>query len=841
MEIPWDRLGLTRFSAAYEGESLLFIDGVPQPGRGPSSNIPLVVYSADDVPSAGGENPYLLRLLARVLTPTLASYELGAVCAHYGVRLRDGAFPEAIGRLFSALIDEAIGLDRRVVAVLARFLPLPLGDLFTRILPLPVPPRDEEIPGPSASAGGGPDRIPSSVDEALGPDGFVSRTHPSYEFRAGQLDMARRIAARFEDGGALAVEAGPGTGKTFAYLIPAILHLLEDGSARVVVSTRTKQLQEQLYTKDIPFLTSVLAPDLKVALLKGRENYLCLRRWEILVGELSESLERDRLVLLAPLVRWLMETETGDIEENRAFLSALGARELWGRLADSPNHCLEGFCPHIDDCFSVRARRRARAADLVVVNHSLLLADTAARGVILGEYSHLVVDEAHSLEDAARKAFTASMSRRIIERFADELVPQQPHRRGWLRRISLPPEELRSVSDGVASLRTATVRLFSSIAPRLPSVQRGPIPILSELTEEMEGMGRALHRLEVELEGVKERIEEPDLKREADGYIETVRGLSEVVQRLRDRPDEETVHWFEREGEDLSLNLTPLEVAPILADLLYPRLKAIVLTSATLSLGGDFDYLCWALGLAQAFSEVETRVVRGPFPYAERMRICVPSFLPSVVEEPEAYASSLAELLTRIHTAVDRKGLVLFTSYRMLNAVRDLLPRSVPVLAQGIDGARSGLIERFRRHRGGLLLFGTDSFWEGVDLPGEELELLVITRLPFLVPTDPINAALAERYEKLGHDPFSSLSVPQAILRLRQGVGRLIRMVTDRGVVLITDGRILSKPYGERFRNALPVPIEPFSEPSRIVDDIAAWFATRPSASPAMRREGGDD
>jgi len=656
-------------TAAYEGESLLFIDGVPQPGREPSSNIPLVVYSADDVPSAGGENPYLLRLLARVLTPTLASYELGAVCAHYGVRLRDGAFPEAIGRLFSALIEAAIGLDRRIVAVLARFLPLPLGDLFTRILPLPVPPRDEEIPGPSASAGGGPDRIPSSVDEALGPDGFVARTHPSYEFRTGQIDMARRIAARFNAGGALVVEAGPGTGKTFAYLIPAILHLLEDGSARVVVSTRTKQLQEQLYRKDLPFLTCALAPDLRVALLKGRKNYLCLRRWEVLVGELSEGLEADRLVHLAPLVRWLMETETGDIEENRAFLSEPGARELWGRLCDSPNHCLEGFCPHIDECFSVRARRRARAADLVVVNHSLLLADAAAGGVILGEYTHLVVDEAHSLEDAARKAFTASISQRIIERFADELAPQRPRRRGWLRRIPLPKKELRSSSDAVASFRTAAVRLFRSIIPQLPPLQRGPIPSSPESVGNLEGVGRALHRLEVGLEGVKERIEEPDLKREADGYIEMTRQLSEVVQRLKAGPDEETVHWFEREGDDLSLNLTPLEVAPILAGFLYPRLETIVLTSATLSLGGDFDFFCRTLGLAEVFPEVETRVVRGPFPYAERMRICVPSFLPSISEEPEGYASSLADLLTRIHTAVDRKGLVLFTSYRMLNAV----------------------------------------------------------------------------------------------------------------------------------------------------------------------------
>ncbi|RLE36924.1 hypothetical protein DRJ12_03755, partial [Candidatus Acetothermia bacterium] len=386
MGIPWDRLGLTRFCSVHKGEALLFIDGSPRPGIEPPVGVPLVVYDVSDLPP--GREAYRLRLLARVLSPTLAGYRLRTVSAHYGISLREEVLPEAIGRLFAALIEEALKLDRRIVAVLSRFLPPPLGDLFARILPLLIPPPGQEGAEPAVSGEKGPDRPLLSVDQALGPGGLVARNHSSYEFRSGQLDMARRVAARFAEGGGLVVEAGPGTGKTFAYLIPAILHLLQDGTSRVVVSTRTKQLQEQLYREDLPFLTSLLAPGLKTALLKGRNNYLCLRRWETLVAELSGSLERDRLVLLSPLVRWMMETETGDIEENRAFFSEPGSRELWGRLFDSPNHCLEGFCPHSDECFSVRARRRARAADLVVVNHSLLFADVAAGGAILGGYTH---------------------------------------------------------------------------------------------------------------------------------------------------------------------------------------------------------------------------------------------------------------------------------------------------------------------------------------------------------------------------------------------------------------------------------------------------------------------
>jgi len=269
-----------------------------------------------------------------------------------------------------------------------------------------------------------------------------------------------------------------------------------------------------------------------------------------------------------------------------------------------------------------------------------------------------------------------------------------------------------------------------------------------------------------------------------------------------------TVHWYEREYGRLALHVTPLDVAPILSDRLFGGPESVVLTSATLSLAGDFAYLDQSLGLSRAYTRVATAVAESPFAYERLMRILSPADFPSVAADSDAYAAALAKLLVDLHRALRRNGLVLFTSYELLRAVHERIRDQVPTLAQGADGSRTSLIERFRRGRGGSLLLGTDSFWEGVDLPGEELEYVVVTRLPFAVPTDPVFAALSLELERRGRDAFNSLALPQAALRLRQGVGRLIRTSSDRGVVILTDDRIRTKPYGRRLAGCLPVRVE---------------------------------
>ncbi len=827
IDLPWQDLGLSRVRVTAGGHALLLEEGAPVVGPSPEEgcDLPHAVYpSGEDgmVP----EGAIDLRLLARVLRPTLPDHRLATVGACYGLAEAQGSPAATAGAVFAEMVEEAVGLDRALVALLARLLSAPLSDLFDRILLLRRP---EVAPDEEVEPAARPPEIDLTASvsaEVLGSGGVIAGALPAYEERPGQLAMAEAVQAVFRDGEALLVEAGPGIGKTFAYLVPAILHLRADSSARVVVSTRTKQLQEQLYGKDLPFLLAHLAPDLRVALLKGRENYLCLRRWQALVSEFVGGLEPDRTVLLAPLARWLLESETGDIDENGAFLSRPEARALWGRLCDAPNHCVGVFCPFLDECFSVAARRRARKADLVVVNHSLLLGDLAVGGVILGKYTHLVVDEAHSLEAAARTAFTKSLSEQIIAGVADELAPAG-RRPGWLQRLPLAPDDadVRRAIEHVATVRRRSAALFRSLDRRLPEERRGAFSSLSGSERRIAETETVLEQLEAALDRLGGRLEAEETLKELGGHIDRVSGLTDVTKTIAVPPDENAVHWYERDRGGPTLHATPLDVAPFFRGLLYPRIESVVLTSATLSLGGDFEYIARSVGLTDGPLRVRTAVVESPFSFRDRMKVAVPSYSPPIDSEGDAYVEGLASLLGTLTAKLGKKGLALFTSYRMLRAVRDRIPAGIATYAQGIDGPRSKLIDRFRAHSGAGILLGTESFWEGVDLPGEEMEFLVITRLPFSVPTDPILSALADRVAREGRDPFRDLSLPQAVLRLRQGVGRLIRTKEDRGIVILTDPRVLSRSYGRRFIESFPVPVDTFDDEGDLIEEVVDWFA----------------
>jgi ATP-dependent DNA helicase DinG len=474
-----------------------------------------------------------------------------------------------------------------------------------------------------------------------------------------------------------------------------------------------------------------------------------------------------------------------------------------------------------------------------VVNHSLLLNDLVFDRMILGAYSYAIIDEAHALEEAARSAFTCSLSERHVERAADELVPSRRRRPGWLSRLDVPADGdlVRRATDRVATLRTTSARLFAVLARKLPDDPRGGLPDLEPEA------ASALERLRVSTDGVEESIldlidgiDESEERREGEVHLASIRDLGGLAARLAAGPEDDTVRWYERETGGVALHITPLEVAPILSRLLYPALDGVVLTSATLSVEGDFGYVLRSLGVGEAFDAVETEIVGSPFSYERNMRVCVPRGFPLLTEDREGYVSRLVELVTAMADRLDRKGLVLFTSYEMLEAVRLRLPKRIKALAQGLDGPRSKILDRFRRTRKGLVLLGTDSFWEGVDLPGEELEYLVIARLPFAVPTDPIQAALGRLVAGAGGDPFVDLSLPRAVLRLRQGVGRLIRTQQDRGVAIVADRRILTRSYGRAFADSLPTRLEVFGETEELVKDLGAWFDEGSEVPPRLTR-----
>lgn len=826
MDFPWKDLGLSRAWIDGSNKCVLYDFEKDKPVSATSEDqaLPRVSYPNDDS-IRPHEGVIDLRSLARALLPTLSEHRMEAVRDHYKLTKSESE-TKTIVQLLRALLDEALRLDREWVALLAQLLPSPISNILNKVLVFPKLPESTPEAVQPVEAEETLPIVELSVEDAFSPDGPIGSSFGTFESRTGQLDMAQAVEAAFRDGHAALVEAGPGTGKTFAYLIPAIIHLQKYPSDRVLVSTRTRQLQEQLYGKDLPFLIQRMAPNLDVALLKGRENYLCLRRWQSLVGELTESLEQDILLpRLAPLVRWMAETETGDIEENNAFQSDPEARSLWRRLCDSPHHCTSVFCPFMEDCFSVLARRRARRADLVVVNHSLLLGDLAVDGVVLGKYTHLVVDEAHTLESVARMAFTQRLTERAFLRLADDLAPSARRRRGWLQRTPFVGgnKPARRIEDLLSRLRTQVVTVFQQLAQHLPNERRSEFSTLTELSEEIGETPILLTQLENALDSLSDYIEDEEPLKELEGYIRIVQELKNVVSTMSAAPSENTVHWYERSPHTLVFHATPLDVAPFLDKLLYPKLKALVLTSATLSLAGAFDYLCRSVGLSEETFPIHTMVAESPFAYEDRMRILVPRYIPPAHGELIPYAESLAGLIAALSERVGKNGLALFTSYAMMQAVKEHLPPEVNTLMQG-ELSRTALIDRFRSAERPMWLLGTESFWEGVDFPGEELEVLVITRLPFPVPTDPVLAAMGDRMMRTGRDPFMDLSLPLAGLKLRQGVGRLIRTAGDRGLVFLTDQRIATRGYGKLLASSLPVKIETMQDLDALLSDAIRWF-----------------
>ena len=615
------------------------------------------------------------------------------------------------------------------------------------------------------------------LEKIFGRSGWLARHHPRFEYRPGQLEMAEGIESALEDGQHLIVEAGTGTGKTLAYLVP----LIRSGE-RVVISTGTKNLQEQLFFKDIPFLKK-LFPGLRVTLMKGRQNYLCRQKlYDLEKQPVLNGLEE--VSLYGQLREWETRTETGD----RVELGSLpDSSELWSRIDARREACTGQKCKQFERCFVTWMHQRAAESDLIIVNHHLFFADLALKEMdfasLLPDYSAVVFDEAHEMEDVATQHFGLKVSNYKLEELARDAEET-------LKLKSLDSAEVREATRELRRRADLFFELFPAEESRTNFDNRENF--LEVHRGKYSGLVNALVRMETELLGVKERPEEiNNLARRAE---ETRQALEKIFES-RDRG---FVYWWERRGRGVFLEASPIDVSPILRERLFERVRTVVLTSATLSVAGTFDFLKRRLGVGVA----REKILESNFDFGRQALLYTPLHLPDP-REP-AYASRVAEEMIALLKITRGRAFLLFTSYQQMRAVHERVRRRVryPLILQG-TAPRTALLEKFRSTPHAVL-FATGSFWQGVDVQGQQLSAVIIDRLPFAVPTDPVVAARIRQINEDGGNAFAEYQIPEAIIALKQGFGRLIRSENDKGVLAILDRRMVQKQYGKVFFESLP-------------------------------------
>lgn len=686
---------------------------------------------------------------------------------------------------------------------------------------------------------------PFDVLGTLGEGGAIARSLGAWENRPSQRDMAAYVADGYNDGGVLLLEAGTGVGKSFAYLVPA-LAWARANKERTVVSTNTINLQEQLVGKDLPLLRKALTDDdysPTFALLKGWRNYLCLSRLNSATQAQRTLLEQDRLTELYDLAEWAGRTADGTLSE----LPATPSQDVWDEVSAEADLCTRTKCDYFDRCFLFKARRRAAEADVVVVNHHLLAADLAVRqaadnwqeAAVLPPYQRLILDEGHHLEDVAARHLGTQVSsrsaRRLLARFERNsrgLLPTLARELGarsdLLSKASLDLVTQR-LMPAVGDSRRATDQLFLRLLSRLDSVPGGQLRLDDEfagdeiwsdgLAFELDAALASYRAMRDLIETIADRlaqVEETErqgqLLRELRAVMRRIEALSDGLNRtLRPVPGgPAAVRWMERSGrkqQEVALSSVPLDLAPVLRELLFDRLETVVITSATLAAGGEFDFLESRLGLTGETSPVTVReTLPSPFDFPSHCMFGVPDDVPDPREDEAGHDAAVARIVRELASASDGGMFVLFTSHaalrRAAERLRPVIGARWPLLVQG-DGPRDQLLRRFRE-AGNAILLGTDSFWEGVDVPGRALRALVLTKLPFKVPSEPLTAARLERLESQGQNGFTNYLLPHAALKLKQGFGRLIRTERDVGVVLLLDRRIVTKRYGPLVLNGLP-------------------------------------
>jgi ATP-dependent DNA helicase DinG len=621
----------------------------------------------------------------------------------------------------------------------------------------------------------------------FGQDGRLAGILPGYERRPAQQELAAAVGRVLRQGGLLLAEAGTGTGKTLAYLLPAV-----ELGRRVVVSTGTKNLQEQLVAKDLPLLARALGRPLDVAVMKGRANYLCTLRLRSFqqAGQLAQL---EEAALFQAVQDWAPRTETGDRSEVRDLPDSTA---FWRELSAASENCIGQACSDFDTCWVTRMRRRAAEADIVVVNHHLLCADLSVRaasdfGEVIPDYDTLVLDEAHLLEDVATQYFGVQVSSHRVEDLCQDVERELKAQRWDARELRVELQSLRHRGEWLFRLlqREAGRRLLPGGLPARVNEES------ASLLARLEGLRAAILAL-------------PERSELLTGLAGRAQLVKEDLAFLLSADDERHVFFVEARGRAVHMRATPIDVSARLREALFERVRAAVLTSATLSVDGGFQYLQARLGLEGLVTE--ELLLPSPFDYVSQAVLYVPRDMP----EPQApaFVERATEEVVRLLERSRGRAFVLCTSHANMHALAARVAGQVPwpLLVQG-EAPKAALLEQFKLTPGAVLL-ATSSFWQGVDVVGRQLSCVIVDKLPFASPGDPVVAARIERLRVAGGNPFRDYQVPVAILALKQGLGRLIRSAADRGILAVLDSRLVRKNYGRRFLDSLP--------PARLVHDL---------------------